>query len=118
MSRLRAIVSQARTGTALQKEQAYSLLQKAVADETKRHQIEMKRLDLLEKKVFKLPAKLISPLAPPSDKHEPIAVFDGDGVQVYWELDDELTEFEKWPFSEDYVFTEDLESLGFQVVVA
>lgn len=56
----------------------------------------------------------------PKDGLGPVAVFDGDSVSFYWcdEHDDEMIEFDGWPVDRDYVWTSDLEELGFRVEMA
>jgi len=81
---------------------------------------EVRELEQLRKKATTPKCSLLKPLVAPKEGLEPVAVFDGDGVLFYWcdEYDDEMVEFAEWPVDREYVWTSDLEELGFRVETA
>ncbi len=78
---------------------------------------ELRQLELLRGKATTPKCSLLKPLLAPKEGLEPVAVYDGEGVQFYWcdENDEEMIEFKEWPVDREYVWTEDLEELGFRV---
>lgn len=81
---------------------------------------EIRELESLRNKAVTPKCSLKEPLVPPKEGLEPVAVFDGASVSFYWsdEHDDEMVEFTQWPVDRTYVWTSDLEELGFRVEMA
>lgn len=77
-------------------------------------------LEQLRKKATTPKCSLVKPLVSPREGLEPVAVFDGDSVLFYWcdEHEEEIIEFAEWPVDREYVWTSDLEELGFRIEMA
>lgn len=119
IARLQAMVHRARqTGEYWQK--VYWAIDRRIAElraEIEPYQHEIYTLQQLRKEADTPVARLLAPLSQPKTGLEPVAVFDGDSVSLYWEdvHSDELIEFAEWPFDQEYVLASDLEKLGFRI---
>jgi hypothetical protein len=89
-------------------------------DEMEPYKRQIRELEQLRKKATTPKCSLLKPLVSPKTGLEPVAVYDCDDVAFYWcdEYDDEMIPFDEWPVDREYVWTSDLEELGFRVEVA
>ena len=78
----------------------------------------VKHLEMLREKSVTPPVKLLVELSPP-DGYKPMVVNDSGDCHCFYHNEETMDDIEiDWPFDRESVFTEDLEKLGFEVVVA
>lgn len=78
----------------------------------------VRNLKVLRRMAMTPPAKLITKLDPP-EGHRTVAVFDSEDVAFYYMdgEDENLIEI-PWPFDNQYVYQDDCEAAGIEVVIA